>query len=239
MGVSWALAGMRNQYSESSAAAASEHPLTLAFDTGSAVTSVAVGRGGHLLGAREAAGGRSSARLLRLVDDLLTEQGLARSGLERVIAARGPGSFTGLRVGLATALGLRQALGIGATAIGTLPLLARAAAVAADSRPVVALVDALRGEWFTQAFADGGRGGALGEAVILGAEHLLRHAPCRLTGFGLDRLPPTLTEHDDVAVTPATALAPTLLALAAEERDWDPAPLIEPLYLRPPAAKRP
>ena len=190
-----------------------------------------------MLGTREAEGGRSSARLLRLVDELLAAHDLERGAIERVIAARGPGSFTGLRVGLATALGLHQALGIEATAIGSLRLLARATADGGDSRPVVALVDALRGEWFARPFGDGGRGQALAEAAILTPSELLRWAPCRLTGFGLERLPPAVTNVDDVEIAPARALAPTLLELAGDTGvEWDPAPLVEPLYLRAPAA---
>ena len=232
---------MKNQYSDSSGSPAS--PLTLAFDTGSPLTSVALGRGDHVLGTREAEGGRSSARLLRLIDELLAAHDLERGAIERVIAARGPGSFTGLRVGLATALGLHQALGIEATAIGSLRLLARAAADAGDSRPVVALVDALRGEWFARPFGDGGRGVALAEAAIVSPSELLRWAPCRLTGFGLERLPPAVTGVGDVDIDidieliPARALAPTLLELAGDtDLVWDPAPLVEPLYLRAPAA---
>lgn len=226
---------MKNQYSDSSGSPAP--PLTLAFDTGSPLTSVALGRGDHVLGTREAEGGRSSARLLRLIDELLAAHDLERGAIERVIAARGPGSFTGLRVGLATALGLHQALGIEATAVGSLPLLARAAADAGDSRPVVALVDALRGEWFARPFDGGGE--ALAEAAISAPTELLRWAPCRLTGFGLERLPATVTGvgDGDIGLTPAQSLAPTLLEIAGDaDLDWDPAPLVEPLYLRAPAA---
>lgn len=219
---------MRNQYNDS-------FP-TLAFDTGSPLTSVALARHGRLLGCAEADGGRSSARLLALIEELLQRHGLRQGDLARVIAARGPGSFTGLRVGLATALGLHQALGVKATAIGTLPLLARAVATT-DSRPVVAVVDALRGEWFAQAFADGGLGEPLSAAAIVTPATLLDPGPCRLTGFGLETLPDEVADHGDLEIVPATALAPTLLAFADDSQlEWDPAPLVEPLYLRPPAA---
>ena len=226
---------MKNQYSDSSGSPAP--PLTLAFDTGSPLTSVVLGRGDHVLGTREAEGGRSSARLLRLIDELLDAHDLERGAIERVIAARGPGSFTGLRVGLATALGLHQALGIEATAVGSLRLLARAAADATDSRPVVALVDALRGEWFARPFDGGGGGKALAEATIVAPTELLRWAPCRLTGFGLERLPAAVTGDGNIGLPPARSLAPTLLEIAGDaDLDWDPAPLVEPLYLRAPAA---
>ena len=102
---------------------------------------------------------------------------------------------------------------------------------------ILALIDALRGEWFAQAFADGGRGAALGEATIVTPSALIDWAPCRLTGFGLAALPDSITGRDDVEIASAGALAPTLLARADEAAlEWDPATLVEPLYLRPPAA---
>ncbi len=209
----------------------------MALDTGSPTTSVALGHGSRLLGARDAGGGRSSARLLGLVDELLATHELAPARIARILAARGPGSFTGLRVGLATALGLHQALQVPATAIGTLPVLARAAADCEDPRPIVAVVDALRGEWFAQVFTGGARPAAAGEAAIVAPERLAAWAPCRVTGFALDQLPPTLTQHDEVEILPASGLAPVLLAIANDsDLDWDPAPLVAPLYLRPPAA---
>ena len=61
-----------------------------------------------------------------------------------------PGSFTGLRVGLATVLGLHQALGLPATALPTLEVLGCLGP--GDGSTVVAVVDALRGEWFAQRF---------------------------------------------------------------------------------------
>jgi tRNA threonylcarbamoyl adenosine modification protein YeaZ len=132
--------------------------LVLALDAGSPMVSVAAGRRGAVLAARAVPLERSSTQLLALIDEVLAAAGARAADLAGVVALAGPGSFTGLRVGLATALGLHQALGARALA---LPTLAAMAAMAAPSGAppactVIAAVDALRGEWSAQAFRAGG-----------------------------------------------------------------------------------
>ena len=127
-------------------------PLLLALDTGSPQVSVALGRGSQVLAERSVEIDRSSGRLLEMIAEVLAEAGAKPADLGGVLALQGPGSFTGLRIGLATALGLHQALGVPATAISTLRVLA---ARAAEPGTIVAAVDALRGEWSAQAFRGG------------------------------------------------------------------------------------
>ncbi|HEX6199577.1 MAG TPA: tRNA (adenosine(37)-N6)-threonylcarbamoyltransferase complex dimerization subunit type 1 TsaB, partial [Thermoanaerobaculia bacterium] len=128
----------------------------LALDAGSPVVSVAVGPPGSVVAERSIEIRRSSERLVALVDECLEEAGVAMPELAGIVALRGPGSFTGLRVGLATALGFHQALGLPATTVPTLDVLAlhgaRRLREAGREGPVriAAVVDALRGQWFTQ-----------------------------------------------------------------------------------------
>lgn len=220
----------------------------LALDTGSPTVSVAVGPPGEPAAERSIEIRRSSEHLLALVDECLAEAGCKVADLDGVVVLRGPGSFTGLRVGLATALGFHQALELPAAAIPTLEVLAfhGARAIGRDGGRVAAAVDALRGEWFVQLF-DAAAGAApepLGEAAILGAGALAALAPVAVTGFGVERLSespawpaagagsPTLVE--------ATSLAADALRLAAlRTPPWDPAGLVHPLYLRPPSVSLP
>jgi len=171
----------------------------------------------------------SSEALLRGIDDVLREAGATIRDVEGLIGLRGPGSFTGLRVGLATLLGLHQALGVPATALSTLEVLGLT--VENGPEPVAAVVNALRGEWFTQLFA---AGEALGSPKIIPTATLHELGARRVIGHGIETL--TDTASLDVELLPAGELAPLALGLiAARDCHWSPALLLEPLYLRPPA----
>lgn len=191
--------------------------------------SVAVGTGEQVLAHRGLSIGHSSEALLRTIDEVSAAGGVPLAEVDGLIGLRGPGSFTGLRVGLATLLGLHQALDLPATAIPTLEVLALAAPAAATR--VVTVVDALRGEWFSQLLTDGV---VAGEAAILSPEQIASLAPDVVVGHDLGRLADVLPSHIDT-VEPAE-LAPLALQFALQRPiDWAPATLLEPLYLRPPA----
>ncbi len=105
-------------------------------------------------------------RIFPAIGELLARNGIAYRDLGRVAVTTGPGSFTGLRIGLSAARGLGLALGI--TVIGVPSLLA--IALAADSAaPVVVLLDARRGEAYVEVFAAGG-GSATGPRLLPVAE---------------------------------------------------------------------
>ena len=87
-----------------------------------------------------------SAHLLRWIDRLLAEAGWDKSSVELYAATRGPGSFTGIRVGLGTVRGLSLATGRGCRGVTTLEALAEAHGPAAGER--LPLIDAGRGELF-------------------------------------------------------------------------------------------
>ena len=83
----------------------------LAFDTSTPSCSVALIANGALVGEDTRSGpGNYSALLLRMIERLLQDAALAASELDCIAVAQGPGSFTGLRVGISTAQGLGFAL---------------------------------------------------------------------------------------------------------------------------------
>ena len=97
-----------------------------------------------------------AAQLLALAAGLLDEAGLRFADVDRIAVGLGPGTFTGLRIGVATARALAQGSGAELVGVSTLRALALAAEPAAPAGSgVVAVVDARRGE----AFAAGWRGG--------------------------------------------------------------------------------
>lgn len=97
-----------------------------------------------------------SERLMAAVDRLLNDSGWGVETLEGVAVSIGPGSFTGLRIGVSTAKGLGMALGIPLVGVPTLDALAALLPHASD--PVCPILDAKKGELYTSLFHwDGGR----------------------------------------------------------------------------------
>lgn len=105
-------------------------PWVLAMDTGTSQIVVAAGEldGRVVAVLGEPAGYRHGELLLATVDDMLARTGLERRGLKGIIVGTGPGAFTGLRVGLATAKTMAHGLGIPIVGIGTALGLIHAAA---------------------------------------------------------------------------------------------------------------
>jgi tRNA threonylcarbamoyl adenosine modification protein YeaZ len=98
-------------------------------------------------------GRRHTEALAGALGLLLDEVGLVPRDISKVIVDRGPGLFTGLRVGIATAIGFAQALGIELVGVTSLEMLAGGAFDAGVRGTLVACVDGRRGEVFTQTFA--------------------------------------------------------------------------------------
>lgn len=91
-----------------------------------------------------------ATRLLGLVDEVLAAAEIDLSEVDRIAVGVGPGSFTGLRIGIATARGLAQGTGAPLVGVGTLRALAEPAL--REGRPVLAAIDARRGEAFAAAW---------------------------------------------------------------------------------------
>ncbi len=113
--------------------------LTLAFDTATDVATVAVVRDGELLGEARS----RAAAVLADADELLRAASLRPRDLDLLAVGVGPGSFTGVRIGLAAARGLALALDLRVAGVSTL------AALAAGAPGAVPVIDARRREVFT------------------------------------------------------------------------------------------
>jgi tRNA threonylcarbamoyladenosine biosynthesis protein TsaB len=128
----------------------------LAFDTSGPALSAAAGTDGAAVRAhrREALERGHAERLLPTLTAVLAEAGWAWPMVELVAVTTGPGNFTGLRAGIAVARGLSLALGCPVLGLGTLEVVAQAAARRGGAgRPILAVLDARRGELYAQAFA--------------------------------------------------------------------------------------
>ena len=136
--------------------------IVLGLDTATSATAVALRVGdGSCTEARDdpPAGAHPghATRLLVMASELLAASGVAWSDVERIAVGVGPGTFTGLRVGVATARGLAQSLSAGLVGVSSLQALALPAlAGGPDLAPpegVLAVIDARRGEAFAAAYA--------------------------------------------------------------------------------------
>lgn len=137
--------------------------ILLAMDTATSSTVVGLRLGDGATSERRddpAAGAHPghATRLLGMADELLDEAGIGWPDVQRIAVGIGPGTFTGLRVGIATARGLAQALAVPLVAVSSLQALAhgvRGDGAAADG--VLAVIDARRREVFATVFAPDGR----------------------------------------------------------------------------------
>lgn len=129
----------------------------LAFDTSTPATVVGVlGPEGTVVERRDdpPSGSRPhhTDLLLALATEALAAGGLGFGDLERIAVGTGPGGFTGLRIGVASARALAQGLGVPLVGVSSLRALA---AGAPAGEPVLAVLDARRGETFVAAYEDG------------------------------------------------------------------------------------
>ncbi|MCB9731368.1 MAG: tRNA (adenosine(37)-N6)-threonylcarbamoyltransferase complex dimerization subunit type 1 TsaB [Deltaproteobacteria bacterium] len=186
-------------------------------------------------------GHKHADSVLLLVDQLLWRQGLAPKDLALIAAGRGPGGFTGVRVGLSTALGLSLGLGVPVWTVPSLDALAQHAA--GRDGLVVPLIDARRGEVFGAAYRVPAYGelelvlapraatcdsvlSAVREAAREGESVTFLGSGAVVHGVASD-VPPTWHRG---AATHVAALAG--LAWDAHRRDGAMAPPVDPAYLR-------
>jgi tRNA threonylcarbamoyladenosine biosynthesis protein TsaB len=143
--------------------------IVLGFDTATPATAVALRLGdGTTLRARHDPGPDErpghTTQMLLLAGELLARAGVRWGALERVAVGVGPGTFTGLRIGVATARGLAQSLDVQVVGVSTPRVLAESA-LRESHGTVLAVIDARRGEAFAAAYEPADRrSGRLGSA---------------------------------------------------------------------------
>lgn len=129
----------------------STEPIILAIETATRAGSVAIARGEEVFASQLGdASSSHSQDLIENIDAVLKEAGVELSTIDLLAAAIGPGSFTGIRIGLATAKSLAVSLDRRCVGVSTLAAVSHAAGV---SERIVALLPAGRGEVFAQMFA--------------------------------------------------------------------------------------
>jgi len=219
----------------------------LAIDTASPTGSVALLAGERLVGEILLhLKTTHSERLLGVIDQLLEAAGLPLSDLDALAVVKGPGSFTGLRVGMATAKGLALALDRPLVGISTLRTLA--ANLPWTTLPVCALLDARKNEVYAGLFRnEGGRVEPCGEERVLAPERLLQglEGDVLFVGDGAERYRPLIVRQlggrAHFAPAPLNQPRAALAAwLAQAELDVSlpgSIDLLSPVYIRPSEAE--
>ncbi|MCA0301044.1 MAG: tRNA (adenosine(37)-N6)-threonylcarbamoyltransferase complex dimerization subunit type 1 TsaB [Proteobacteria bacterium] len=206
--------------------------IVLGFDCAVTGLGVAVLANGTCRARVVEEGRDQAARLVPAIGEALAQAGIARRSIGLVAVTTGPGSFTGVRVGLAAARGLAVGLGVPLAGVATTDVLLAQAAPA--GRPVVAAVDSRLGDWFCALPGS--------PPFVAGASSLAERLPGRtvhLVGGGLAPLAAALGDLGlDVAAQETTPDPEVLarLALATGAAAWrarnQAEGLPRPLYLR-------
>jgi tRNA threonylcarbamoyladenosine biosynthesis protein TsaB len=190
--------------------------LILAFDTATDVATSALVSDGEVLGERTS----RAVTLLEDVDALLRQAGTHTRELEALAVGTGPGSFTGVRIGLATARGLALALGLPVAGVSTLD------ALAAGAPGAFPVIDARRGEVFVPGRVLAPAEVEVGRRRLCVGSGALRYRDI-LEANGAE-IPPDADERH----------LPRARFHAQLAHDFRPAEEVEPLYLRVPDADK-
>ena len=144
----------------------------LCIETSTTNCSVALAKNGQVVAlAEDDQAQYSHAEQLHLfINQVVEESGLKMTNLDAVAVSKGPGSYTGLRIGVSTAKGLCYALGIPLISISTLKVLAQQVVQQSSQYPIIPMIDARRMEVYTCVFDSNLKELSQVEAKILEAQ---------------------------------------------------------------------
>ncbi len=221
--------------------------LIFALESSAKSASVAVLGDGKVLGERYLDTGlKHSQTLLVMAEGLLDDLGISVSELELIAAAAGPGSFTGVRIGIACAKGLAMPHDIPCCGVSTLEACAVPGRLAEGSL-ICAAMDARRGQVYSALFsAKRGELHRLTEDRVVSVtdlkDELAERYPGRdvlLFGDGAGLLTDTHARLAPAELRlPRASSVAVIAQMAASRGETVPAERLEPVYLRPPQAER-
>lgn len=221
--------------------------LILLIETGTDICSVGIARDGELLSLRESDRGRDHARqVAAFVDEALEEMGLQPEALDAVAVGKGPGSYTGLRIGVSFAKGLCYGIGRPLIAIGSLDALTEVAredyeagivdVERWDEATLCPMVDARRMEVYTQLFNAAGEAVGEVEAKIIDDESFCDERnsgrPFVIFGNGAAKCSEVLGGATLIDVAPSARGLARLAEEAFVAQKFEDIAYFEPFYLK-------
>lgn len=213
------------------------------IETSTALCSAAIAEDGKIVCSRESGEDRSHASLTAVfIDELLKERGCGVADCTAVCVSEGPGSYTGLRVGVSTAKGLCFGAGIPLLSVSTLEVLVSqaiedAAKTGDTFRYIVPMIDARRMEVYTAIFSGDGKKLGETEAKVIDSDSfkdILAEGPVLFIGDGAGKCEGTLL-HPNARFRQTCPRATAMLAPAVRElheRDFRDTAYFEPFYLK-------
>jgi len=218
------------------------NPLILHIETSTELCSVALSRGVDCLDIRENSEGRNHAALLTVfVDDLLAVNNVHASRLDAIAVSAGPGSYTGLRIGLSAAKGLCYGGNIPLIAVSTLQSMSLGFALQNDipnSALLCPMIDARRMEVYTALYDKDGRQIEDVSAEIITEQSFASWLDSRriyFFGNGAEKCRSTITHQNAVFVDNYAHSAQYMIKSALQafnEKKFEDIAYFEPFYLK-------
>ena len=220
--------------------------LILAIETGTDICSVALVRDGELVALRESDEERNHAKKIAVfVDELLRECGVAADDLDAVAVSKGPGSYTGLRIGVSFAKGLCYGQNVPLVAVGSLDSLVEVAREDFeagiidieqwDNALLCPMIDARRMEVYTQLFDTDGVAQSEVEAKIINTESFAKERkdrPFVIFGNGAKKCTEVLEGATFIEVVQSARGMARLAERAFAEGKTEDVAYFEPFYLK-------
>lgn len=221
--------------------------LILSIETGTDICSVALANDGELMALRESDEGRDHAKKVALfVDELLRETGVQPSDLDAIAVGKGPGSYTGLRIGVSFAKGMCYALDIPLIAIGSLDALTEVAREDYDAgildieeeewakAKLCPLVDARRMEVYAEVFDNEGKAftDVVAEVVTEESFKEWRKDKFVIFGNGAKKCTELLSDAIFVDIAPSARGIVRLAEESFKAQKFEDLAYFEPFYLK-------
>ena len=208
------------------------------IETSTALCSTALVENGVLTSYRESSAPKAHASLTAVfIQEMLDERGLTLADCDAVCVSKGPGSYTGLRVGVSTAKGLCFGSGKPLIAVGTLDTLVAQASDTADAyKHIIPMIDARRMEVYSAVFENGKQITETAPAIIdeNSFAKYLEQGPCLFIGDGAGKCADVI-KHPNAHFSQCWPKASAMLAPAIEaykEKRFEDVAYFEPFYLK-------